>query len=44
MTLFSKAEIEQAADLRPGFRLARFEVLNWGTFHARVWRIEPGCR
>ena len=29
--------------LRPGFRLARFEVLNWGTFHARVWRIEPGC-
>jgi len=28
--------------LQPGFRLARFEVLNWGTFHARVWRIEPG--
>ena len=27
---------------RPGFRLARFEVLNWGTFDARVWKIEPG--
>lgn len=25
-----------------GFRLARLEVFNWGTFHARVWRIEPG--
>lgn len=28
--------------MQPGFRLARFEVLNWGTFGARVWRIEPG--
>ena len=28
--------------LQPGFRLVRFEVLNWGTFHARVWRIDPG--
>ncbi len=26
---------------RPGFRLARFEVLNWGTFNERVWKIEP---
>ena len=26
----------------PGFRLMRFEVRNWGTFHGRVWRIEPG--
>jgi len=26
----------------PGFRLVRFEVLNWGTFHARVWKLEPG--
>lgn len=26
---------------RPGFRLHRFEVLNWGTFHARVWQITP---
>lgn len=27
---------------RPGFRLARFEVLNWGTFNTRIWKIEPG--
>lgn len=27
---------------RPGFRLSRFEVLNWGTFNARIWKIEPG--
>lgn len=26
---------------RPGFRLVRVEVLNWGTFHGRVWRITP---
>ncbi|MEW8043279.1 MAG: ATP-binding protein [Candidatus Sedimenticola endophacoides] len=25
-----------------GFRLQRFEVLNWGTFHREVWRIAPG--
>ena len=24
-----------------GFRLHRFEVLNWGTFDKKVWRIEP---
>ena len=28
--------------LPPGFRLVRFEVLNWGTFDARIWKIEPG--
>ncbi|MEO8137182.1 MAG: ATP-binding protein, partial [Betaproteobacteria bacterium] len=27
--------------LRPDFRLARFEVLNWGTFNSRVWTIVP---
>ena len=26
---------------RAGFRLSRFEVLNWGTFHHRIWKIEP---
>ena len=31
-----------ADDSRVGFRLQRLEVLNWGTFHARVWKIEPG--
>lgn len=24
----------------PGFRLERFEVLNWGTFDQKIWRIE----
>ncbi|MDQ2822354.1 MAG: ATP-dependent exonuclease SbcCD, C subunit-like protein [Pseudomonadota bacterium] len=27
---------------RAGFRLQRFDVFNWGTFHQRVWRMEPG--
>ena len=27
---------------RAGFRLARLEVFNWGTFHGRVWAVEPG--
>ncbi|RJG11159.1 ATP-binding protein [Massilia cavernae] len=27
---------------RAGFRLHRFEVFNWGTFHERVWRLTPG--
>jgi len=26
--------------LRPGFRLDRFELLNWGTFHKHVWGLE----
>jgi len=25
-----------------GFRLQYLEVLNWGTFHHKIWRIEPG--
>jgi uncharacterized protein YPO0396 len=25
---------------RPGFRLVRFEVLNWGTFHKHVWGLD----
>ena len=28
--------------VRPGFRLDRFEVLNWGTLHSRVWGLN--CR
>ncbi len=31
-----------AAGDRLGFRLQRLEVLNWGTFHQRVWKLEPG--
>ncbi|MDA0334738.1 MAG: ATP-dependent exonuclease SbcCD, C subunit-like protein, partial [bacterium] len=30
------------SDERAGYRLQRFEVYNWGTFHDRVWSIEPG--
>jgi len=33
-----------ADDSRVGFRLQRLEVLNWGTFDARVWRYEPAGR
>jgi uncharacterized protein YPO0396 len=29
------------SDARAGFRLRRFEVCNWGTFHERVWSLEP---
>ncbi|MGI9335581.1 MAG: ATP-binding protein, partial [Gammaproteobacteria bacterium] len=28
-------------DARTGFRLHRFELLNWGTFDEHVWHIEP---
>lgn len=27
---------------RQGFRLRRFEVFNWGTFHNRVWGLDLG--
>jgi uncharacterized protein YPO0396 len=27
---------------RPGFRLHRIEVLNWGTFHKQVWGLDVG--
>lgn len=27
---------------RSGFRLSRFEVYNWGTFHNHVWSLELG--
>ncbi len=28
------------SDERAGFRLLRLEVLNWGTFHQQVWRLQ----
>ncbi|KAB7624110.1 ATP-binding protein [Alkalilimnicola sp. S0819] len=31
-----------ASNARAGFRLQRFELFNWGTFHQRVWRLPPG--
>lgn len=39
MTEAAIIELERRA-LRPGFRLARLEVFNWGTFHGRVWALE----
>ena len=31
-------------NLHIGFRLQRLEVLNWGTFDQKIWKIEPcGC-
>ena len=34
------AEVELAdPDLRPGYRLDRVEVYNWGTFDGRVWTL-----
>jgi len=29
------------SDAQAGFRLHGFELLNWGTFHDRVWRLLP---
>jgi len=28
---------------RTGMRLQRCEVLNWGTFHGRVWGLDLNC-
>lgn len=28
-------------DARAGFRLHRLEVWNWGTFHGKIWAMEP---
>jgi uncharacterized protein YPO0396 len=33
-----------AEGLLPGFRLARLELYNWGTFDARVWSLRTGGR
>ncbi|CAN5149693.1 ATP-binding protein [soil metagenome] len=33
---------EKRPQVRPGFRLGRFEVLNWGTLHSHVWALN--CR
>jgi len=30
------------SDTEAGFRLAGLELYNWGTFHRKVWSIEPG--
>src|SRR5258707_7079161 len=33
-----------AAEALSGFRLARLEFYNWGTFDQRVWTLRPGAR
>ncbi|HET8600500.1 MAG TPA: ATP-binding protein [Segeticoccus sp.] len=39
--LFSALEVDPGAGAaKPGYRLDRLEVLNWGTFDGRVWRLE----
>jgi len=37
MTLFATAELEGTANVKGGYRLHRLELLNWGTFHDRIW-------
>ncbi|WP_297747445.1 ATP-binding protein [uncultured Tessaracoccus sp.] len=39
--LFSALEVPDAN--APGYRLHHLEVLNWGTFHEKIWRFVPGC-
>ncbi len=40
-----KQELDFGADeALSGFRLDRFELLNWGTFHRQVWGLEPAGR
>jgi len=34
----------EASDPRSGFRLARLEVYNWGTFDQRVWMLRTDAR
>ena len=41
MTMQSQLLDFAEANERAGFRLHRFEVYNWGTFHDRVWSLPP---
>ncbi len=40
--MFDTLDDREDAARRPGFRLARLEVLNWGTFHQHVWGLDLG--
>ena len=42
--LFSTLEVDLGAGVRPGYRLHRLELLNWGTFDGRceVLRLAGG--
>jgi uncharacterized protein YPO0396 len=36
-----KDSARESAPPPPGFRLHRLEVWNWGTFHGKIWSIQP---
>lgn len=38
--LFSAVELAGTVPGQTGFRLARLEIYNWGTFHRRAWRFD----
>lgn len=38
---FQQLDASTSAE-RTGFRLRRFEIFNWGTFHNRVWSLDLG--
>ncbi len=42
MTMQQTALNFTSSDVEAGFRLASLELYNWGTFHQKVWSIEPG--
>ncbi len=42
--LFPPTDLDDDPDSTTGFRLQRLEVLNWGTFDGRVWRLNLGGR
>ena len=42
MTACSRRSSWAPAARRPGYRLQRLEVFNWGTFDKRVWRLSAG--
>lgn len=38
--LFSALDLDLPDDARPGYRLDRLEVYNWGTFDGRIYRLD----
>ncbi|QAY61739.1 hypothetical protein ET475_05615 [Microbacterium protaetiae] len=42
--LFSALEVDGANPSESGYRLARVEVYNWGTFDKSVWSLQPDGR
>ncbi|MDT5280058.1 MAG: hypothetical protein QOJ20_1253 [Mycobacterium sp.] len=42
--LFPPTDLDDDTENLTGFRLQRLEVLNWGTFDGRVWRLDLGGR